>query len=199
MYCKQLERKFVRLGTPEREMLLICGLETGSAPCVGSLGATLGAGIGPLQGHRGLMLDALESVRLVTANGSLITVSNTSYPDLFWGIRGAGFNFGIIPEATYKVYDTTYNGQVMNGDLLFPASANRSIWEIFKSYDDTLPAKLSLVAAMSYNATLNDVSFSLGYSKAVCSLAMVSIVGHCSKRYLLWPAGRSDAILTTFF
>ncbi|SLM38091.1 fad binding domain protein [Lasallia pustulata] len=131
-------------------------IQTGVAQCVGSLGATLGAGIGPLQGQHGLMLDALESVRLVTANGDLINVSNTENADLFWGIRGAGFNFGIVTEATYKVYEATYYGQVMEGDILFPASANRSIWEIIKSYDNTLPAKLSLTVAVSYNATLDE-------------------------------------------
>lgn len=107
------------------------------------------------------MLDALESVRLVTANGDLINVSNTENADLFWGIRGAGFNFGIVTEATYKVYEATYYGQVMEGDILFPASANRSIWEIIKSYDNTLPAKLSLTVAVSYNATLDEVSLPL--------------------------------------
>ena len=121
------------------------------------MGATLGAGIGPLQGLHGLMLDALVSVKLVTATGSLITVSTMENADLFWGMRGAGFNFGIVTEATYKVYDTTYNGLVTEGDMLFPASANRSIWKILKSYDDTLPAELALTSVVSYNATTDAV------------------------------------------
>ena len=104
------------------------------------------------------MLDALESVQLVTAKGDLITVSKKENVDLFWGIRGAGFNFGIVTEATYNVYEATYHGQVMEGDLLFPASANRSIWETIKSYDDTLPAELSLTTSVAYNATLDEVS-----------------------------------------
>ncbi|KAL9639040.1 MAG: hypothetical protein Q9164_001175 [Protoblastenia rupestris] len=130
-------------------------ITTGSAQCVGSMGATLGAGVGPLQGLHGLMLDALVSVKLVTAKGDLINVSASENEDLFWGMRGAGFNFGIVTEATYEVYDTTYDGQVMEGDLLFPASANRSIFEIIKSYDETLPAELSLTTILSYNATLD--------------------------------------------
>lgn len=56
---------------------------------------TLGAGIGRYQGVFGLLIDSLVSVRLVTADGRLITVSATSNPDLFWAIRGAGSNFGI--------------------------------------------------------------------------------------------------------
>lgn len=103
------------------------------------------------------MLDALVSVTLVTANGSLINVSDSENQDLFWGIRGAGFNFGIVTEATYKVYNTTYHGEVLEGDLLFPASANRSIFEIMASYDETLPAELSLTAVLSYNATSDQV------------------------------------------
>ena len=159
MNCSQPGKKFVIiLGGYPRRIELILELETGSAQCVGSLGATLGAGIGPLQGLHGLMIDALDSVKLVTANGSLITVSNTENPDLFWGVRGAGFNFGIVTEATYKVYDTTYHGIVTEGDLLFPASANRSIWEILKSYDDTLPAELALTSVVSYNATADAVN-----------------------------------------
>ena len=134
-------------------------LETGSAPCVGSLGATLGAGIGPLQGLHGLMLDALVSVKLVTAKGNLINVSDQEHQDLWWGMRGAGFNFGIVTEATYKVYDTTYNGQVLEGDLLFPASANRSIFELVKSYDETLPAELSITTVLSYNAATDKVCY----------------------------------------
>ena len=121
------------------------------------MGATLGAGIGPLQGLHGLMLDALVSVKLVTANGSLINVSESENKDLFWGIRGAGFNFGIVTEATYKVSDSTYNGEVLEGDLLFPASANRSVFEIIASYDETLPAELSLAAVLSFNASTDKV------------------------------------------
>ena len=118
----------------------------------------MGAGVGPLQGLHGLMLDALVSVKLVTATGDLLTASTTENEDLFWGIRGAGFNFGIVTEATYKVFDTTYEGKVLEGDFAFPASANRSIFEIIKSYDETLPAELSLSVVLTYNATLDRVT-----------------------------------------
>ncbi|KAL8991190.1 MAG: hypothetical protein Q9177_000338 [Variospora cf. flavescens] len=110
-----------------------------------------GAGIGPLQGLHGLMLDSLVSVKLVTAKGDLITVSESHHQGLFWGIRGAGFNFGIVTEATFRVYDTTYSGQVLEGDLLFPASANRSIFQLVASFDETLPKELSLTTVLSYN------------------------------------------------
>ncbi|KAE8146574.1 hypothetical protein BDV25DRAFT_162207 [Aspergillus avenaceus] len=130
-------------------------LQTGTAECVGSVGATLGAGIGPLQGHRGLVVDALQSVKLVTATGDLVTASKTENSDLFWGMRGAGWNFGIVVEATYEIYDYTNNGMVLEGDMLFPASANQSVWELLKGFDDDLPAKLAMTFTLSYNSEAN--------------------------------------------
>ena len=130
-------------------------LPTGSAQCVGSMGATLGAGIGPLQGHRGLMLDSLVSVNLVTANGSYVTASKDENPELFWGMKGAGFNFGIVTEATFSTFDATYGGRVMEADFAFPGAKNGSFWEIFGSFDDKLDPKLSLIAAVSYSNETN--------------------------------------------
>lgn len=144
--------------------MLTCAKATGSAQCVGTMGAALGAGIGPLQGHRGLMLDSLESAQMVIANGSMVTTSRTQNPDLFWAIRGAGFNFGIVTEATFKVFNATFGGHVMEGDMLFPGSANGSFWEVFKSFDDDakLDPKLSLVAALSYSHETNEVRMTIG-------------------------------------
>ena len=65
----------------------------------------LGGGHGILQGRYGLLADQLISARTVLANGSAILVSAESNPDLFWGIRGAGHNFGVVTEFEYKIYD----------------------------------------------------------------------------------------------
>ncbi|KAL5000330.1 hypothetical protein BDV10DRAFT_183398 [Aspergillus recurvatus] len=121
-------------------------LQTGNAPCVNLVGATIAAGVGPLQGLHGLIIDALLSVRLVTASGELLTVSDESHPDLFWAIRGAGANFGIITSATYRVHEATNDGQVLNADFLFPAEANRSVYEVLASWDDdeTFPREMAL-------------------------------------------------------
>ncbi|RAK71698.1 FAD-binding oxidoreductase [Aspergillus fijiensis CBS 313.89] len=104
------------------------------------------------QGLHGLIIDALESVELVTVKGDLITVSATENADLFWGLRGAGFNYGIVTSATYKVYDLTNKGNVLNADFMFPAELNETYFEILASYD-TLPAALSL-----YTLVMNDAA-----------------------------------------
>ncbi|ORX97112.1 hypothetical protein BCR34DRAFT_607410 [Clohesyomyces aquaticus] len=78
---------------------------TTGCDCAGFISPLLGGGHGWLQGRYGLPADQLISARVVLANGSAITVSATSHPDLFWAVRGAGHNFGIFTEIDVKVYD----------------------------------------------------------------------------------------------
>ena len=102
----------------------------GSIQCVGAMSATLGGGLGSLQGVHGLALDSLVSVKLVTANGSYVTASKTSNSDLFWAVKGAGFNFGIVTEATFVTYPSSYGGIVSEADFVFPGPVNASFFKV---------------------------------------------------------------------
>ncbi|EEA25174.1 hypothetical protein TMatcc_006604 [Talaromyces marneffei ATCC 18224] len=128
-------------------------IQTGSCPCVGMVGGSLGAGVGKYQGVHGLIIDALESVELVTAAGDLITVSKEQEPELFWGMRGAGFQFGIITHATYQLHDLTNNGSVMNADFQFAGNINETVFEILASFNGKLPTKLALFGVLANDAT----------------------------------------------
>lgn len=134
---------------------------TGNAPCVGVVGATVGAGVGLLQGLHGYTSDALISARIVTASGVLFEASATNNTELFWAIRGAGANFGIITSATYKVYDATNAGQAQNADFLYPEISNRTVWGTLQTLDETLPAELSVTITSAYNQTSGQVRASL--------------------------------------
>ena len=79
-------------------------LQTGNCNCVGALGAYLGGGYGNLMGLHGFGVDSLLSMNVVTAAGELVTVTPTSNPDLWWAMRGAGPNFGIVTSALVKSY-----------------------------------------------------------------------------------------------
>lgn len=78
---------------------------TTACDCAGFVAPVLGGGHGWLQGRYGLPADQLISARLVLGNGTAITVSEYDHKDLFWAIRGAGHNYGIVTELEIKVYD----------------------------------------------------------------------------------------------
>jgi FAD/FMN-containing dehydrogenase len=56
-------------------------------------------------GYAGLISDNIVSMDVVTAEGSQITVSAFSHPELYWGMRGAGHNYGIVTNLVYKIFD----------------------------------------------------------------------------------------------
>ncbi|KAI0550085.1 FAD-binding domain-containing protein [Xylaria curta] len=131
-------------------------LQVGTASCPGLVGLTLGAGVGPWAGVHGLLLDALLSYRVVTANGSAITVSESSHSDLFWAMRGAGANFGVVVSATYQLQPQTNKGQILAADFIIPAGKNGSYFKLLQSYNGgSLPENLSISSFMTWNATLN--------------------------------------------
>ena len=72
------------------------------------MGPGLGGGFGRYQGYFGLVLDNIIEMDVVLADGSSIKVSESSHPELYWGMRGAGHNFGIVTRFKYKIYDIPY-------------------------------------------------------------------------------------------
>ncbi|KAK2598063.1 hypothetical protein QQS21_005774 [Conoideocrella luteorostrata] len=80
---------------------------TGTCECVSLMGPALGGGHGWLQGHHGLVADQFVSVNMVLASGKLQTIDSKS--DLWWALKGAGHNFGIVTSVTTKVYDIQHS------------------------------------------------------------------------------------------
>ncbi|KAL8988152.1 MAG: hypothetical protein Q9177_002732 [Variospora cf. flavescens] len=78
---------------------------TTNGGCTGMIGPALGGGFGRYMGYFGLVLDNIIDMTVVLANGDIKQVSATSNPDLYWGMKGAGMNFGIVTQANFKVYD----------------------------------------------------------------------------------------------
>src|SRR5436190_20469515 len=116
----------------------------GSCPATGVFGVSFGAGIGRLQGQYGYLNDNMVSVRLLLANGIIVTASNSVNPDLFWAIRGAGHNFGIGLEATFQVYPQSNNGIHHNLDFEFSLDQLESVFLKINDLTDRMPPELAV-------------------------------------------------------
>jgi hypothetical protein len=88
------------------DQLWALGLQTttGVCGCVSYSGPALGGGHGLLQGRYGLAADQVVSARVVLGDGEVVEVSEEENEDLFWALRGAGHNFGVVSEWRVRVY-----------------------------------------------------------------------------------------------
>jgi len=80
------------------------GLVTGVHTEVGLTGLALGGGYGKLNSRFGLVTDNLKKAEVVRGDGSLVTVSAPENTDLFWSLRGAGKNFGVVASAEFAIH-----------------------------------------------------------------------------------------------
>jgi FAD/FMN-containing dehydrogenase len=106
----------------------------------GIAGLTLGGGYGWLGGRFGLACDNLLAAEVVTADGRQLTASADENSDLFWGLRGAGANLGIVTRFDYRLHPI---GQVLGGMVIYPMSNGRAALRLFDDFADSCPDEVS--------------------------------------------------------
>ncbi|KZL70962.1 6-hydroxy-D-nicotine oxidase (FAD binding domain-containing protein) [Colletotrichum tofieldiae] len=119
-------------------------VNVGSCPTTGVIGVAFGAGLGRLQGKYGFLHDNMVSCKLVLADGRVIMVSEDSEPDLFWAIRGAGHNFGVALEATFRVYPQANKGIHYTWDLEYTLDQCDAVFDTLNSVHESMPAELAI-------------------------------------------------------
>jgi FAD/FMN-containing dehydrogenase len=117
----------------------------GAISTTGIAGLTLGGGFGWLSRSYGLACDELLSARLVTADGEVVTASSEENPELFWGLRGGGGNFGIVTSFEYRLHPV---GELYAGLLLYPRGAAREVFATWTELSAAAPDSLGSMAAL---------------------------------------------------
>ena len=115
------------------------GLATtgGTVSTVGVAGFTLGGGEGWLTRKHGLACDNLVAADVVTAKGDLIRASGTENPELFWGLRGGGGNFGVVTSFEFALHDMNY--EVLAGQVIYPFDRAKELLRFYRDYFEEAP------------------------------------------------------------
>jgi FAD/FMN-containing dehydrogenase len=112
-------------------------------------GLTLGGGYGYLARRFGLACDNVLSAEVVTADGEVVTANPDSHPDLYWGIRGGGGNFGIVTTFEFRLHP--FGPDILSVDLAFAEddgpAAIRTILELAADAPDHMSADAAVVTA----------------------------------------------------
>jgi len=135
------------LGDLDREtQLFSLAVPAGVVSTTGVAGLTLHGGAGHLRRKHGLSIDSLLSVDIVTADGQIRTASATQNEDLFWAVRGAGSNFGVVTSFEFRAHPV--GPTVMVGAIFYPADDVPQLLRAWRDYVTSAPDELSSIALL---------------------------------------------------
>ncbi len=116
----------------------------GVVSTTGVAGLTLHGGVGHLRRKHGLSIDNLLSVDIVTADGQFRRASATENEDLFWAVRGAGSNFGVVTSFEFRAHPV--GPMVMVGAIFYPLADAPAILPAWRDFMAAAPEELSSLA-----------------------------------------------------
>ena len=128
---------------PEAQIFGLAGL-AGSSSGVSVVGYTLGGGFGWLGRKYGFNADSVREADVVTADGELLRVSAYEHPDLFWGLKGGGGNFGVVTSLEFALYPLTH---VYGGNLFYPVERAPEVLDLYSRWIEALPDEMTTAVA----------------------------------------------------
>ncbi|HTX78076.1 MAG TPA: FAD-binding oxidoreductase [Longilinea sp.] len=118
----------------------------GTDPDTGLSGLTLGGGIGSLMGKFGLTCDNVRSFEMVTAAGEVVHANAAENPDLYWGLRGGGGNFGIVTNFEFQLHQAS---NVLGGIITHPISRAREVLQFYRDFLHQIPDELTVFSTLN--------------------------------------------------
>jgi FAD/FMN-containing dehydrogenase len=124
---------------PEAQKHGLMGL-SGSSSGVGVVGYTLGGGYGWLGRKYGFAAESMSEADLVTVGGELVKADAQGNPDLFWGLKGGGGNFGIITSLEFSLYPLA---TVYGGGIYYPVEKAPEVLDFYSRWVSDLPDEMT--------------------------------------------------------
>lgn len=115
----------------------------GSSRTVGAVGYSLNGGLSFLARSRGLACNAILGAEIVTAAGEVMRVDRNHRPDILWGLRGGGGNFGVVTELEIALFPLS---EVFAGLLFFPIERAADVMHSWRDLTDDAPDELATIA-----------------------------------------------------
>jgi FAD/FMN-containing dehydrogenase len=118
----------------------------GRVPGTGISGLTLGSGSGWLERKLGYTVDNVLGMEMVTADGEVVWASATENPELFWGLRGGGGNFGVVTKFEYRLHQI---GPIIFGGMIaFPNERAAEVLRAYRTFIEDAPDDIGGAAAL---------------------------------------------------
>ena len=134
----------------------------GTVSHTGVSGLTLGGGFGRVGRRFGLALDNVLGVDIITADGEFRRANKDENPDLYWGVRGGGGNFGVVTSFKFQLHPM--QRQVVRGRFAFPGSEARNVLNFFAEYAYNAPDDAYVTGGVAARPNGLGVSISIIYS-----------------------------------
>jgi FAD/FMN-containing dehydrogenase len=166
----------------------------GSSPTVGIVGYSLGGGVGWYGRKHGLQCNRVTAVELVDASGTERRVDATSDPELFWALRGAGGDFGIVTALEFELLPIR---EVFAGALFFPIERAGEVFHAWHEFTLGAPDEVTSVARMMNFPPIPEIPEPMrGNSFAV--VEAVALLPEAEATELLAPLRGLGAAMDTF-